>query len=105
MFDTTSTFDISANSGKIEKGVTYIIKALGSVDWQSYGAPSEAKVGTIFTAEKDGTQTTESGEVYLFESTLIPFDSAPDVNQVAHSYEKRGYLTQYWPIRVQNKTV
>ncbi len=105
MFDTTSTFEMSVNSGKIEKGVTYIIKTLGSVDWQSYGASSEAKVGTIFTAEKDGTQTTESGEVYLFESTLTPFDNAPDVNQVAHSYEKRGYLTQYWPIRVQNKTV
>jgi hypothetical protein len=105
MFDSTSTFEMSVNSGKIEKGVTYIIKTLGSVNWQSYGAPDGAKVGTIFTAEIDGPQTTESGEVTLFESTLIPFESAPDVNQVAHSYEKRSYLTQYWPVRVQNKSV
>jgi len=63
MFDTTSSFEISVDSGKIEKGVTYIIKTLGSVNWQSYGAPTGASVGTIFTATKDGSQTTESGQV------------------------------------------
>lgn len=105
MFDSTSTFDISVNSGKIEKGVTYIIKSLGSVNWQDYGASSNASVGTIFTSTKDGSQTTESGEVTLFESTLTAFESAPDVNAVSHSYEKRGYLTQFWPIKIQNKAV
>ncbi len=51
-------------------------------------------------------------EFYLYDNpissmevTLASLENSPDVNAVSHSYEKRGYLTQFWPIRIQNKAV
>jgi len=102
MFDTTSSFVKTANSGDIETDVTYIIKTLGSVNWKDYGAPDGYKVGTIFTATSDGSGAVESGEVYLFESTMTPFENS---NYSYHSYEKNNYLSQFWPISIQNKNV
>jgi hypothetical protein len=102
MFDTTFTFEESVNSGLIESGVAYIIKTLGTVNWKNYGAPDGYAVGTIFTATEDGSQTVESGEVYLFESILTPF---PNSRYVIHSYQKNNYLSQFWPIQIQNKSV
>ena len=100
MFDSSNDFEEFINSGFIETGVTYIIKTLGTVDWKSYGAPDSYSVGTIFTATSDGSDVNESGEVYLFETTLTPFDGN---TFVIHSYEKNNYLSQYWPIQIQNK--
>ncbi len=102
MFDTTSSFEKTANSGDIQSEVTYIIKTLGSVNWKDYGAPDGYSVGTIFTATSDGSGTTESGEVLLFESTLTPFSGS---NYAIHSYQKNNYLSQFWPISIQNKAV
>ena len=102
MFDTTSSFEKTANSGDIEADVTYIIKTLGSVNWKDYGAPDGYGVGTVFTATSDGSGGTESGEVYLFESTMTPFEES---NYAYHSYEKNNYLSQFWPISIQNKNV
>ena len=102
MFDTTSLFEKTANSGDIEADVTYIIKTLGSVNWKDYGAPDGYGVGTVFTATSDGSGDTESGEVYLFESTMTPFEES---NYAYHSYEKNNYLSQFWPISIQNKNV
>ena len=102
MFDTTSLFEKTANSGDIEADVTYIIKTLGSVNWKDYGAPDGYGVGTVFTATSDGSGGTESGEVYLFESTMTPFEES---NYAYHSYEKNNYLSQFWPISIQNKNV
>lgn len=100
MFDTSNDFEEFVNCGYMEEGITYIIKSLGSVDWKSYGAPDNFAVGTIFTATKDGSFTNESGEVYLFESSLTPFEGN---DFIIHSYEKNGYMSQYWPIEIQNK--
>ena len=102
MFDTTSSFEKTANSGDIQSEVTYIIKTLGSVNWKDYGAPDGYSVGTIFTATSDGSGTTESGEVILFESNLTPFSGS---NYAIHSYQKNNYLSQFWPISIQNKAV
>jgi len=102
MFDTTSSFEKSANSGDIESGVTYIIKTLGSVNWKDYGAPDGYGVGTVFTATSDGSGGTESGEVTLFESTMTPFSGS---NYAINSYQKNNYLSQFWPISIQNKEV
>jgi hypothetical protein len=102
MFDTTSTFEKIANSGDIETDVRYIIKTLGTVDWKEYGAPDGYTVGTIFTATSDGSGNVESGEVYLFESVMTPFENS---NYSYHSYEKNNYLSQFWPISIQNKNV
>lgn len=102
MFDTTSSFVKTANSGDIESNVTYIIKTLGSVNWKDYGAPDGYAVGTIFTATSDGSGAVENGEVYLFESTMTPFENS---NYAYHSYEKNNYLSQFWPISIQNKNV
>jgi hypothetical protein len=100
MFSTTSSFDKTANTGDIESGVTYIIKSLGSVNWKDYGAPDGYGVGTIFTATSDGSGTTESGEVYLFESTMTPFLGS---TYALNSYQKNNYLSQFWPISIQDK--
>jgi len=100
MFSTTSSFDKTANTGDIESGVTYIIKSLGSVNWKDYGAPDGYGVGTIFTATSDGSGTTESGEVYLFESTMTPFSGS---TYALNSYQKNNYLSQFWPISIQDK--
>lgn len=102
MFDTTSSFVKTANSGDIESNVTYIIKTLGSVNWKDYGASDGYKVGTVFTAISDGSGAVESGEVYLFESTMTPFENS---NYSYNSYEKNNYLSQFWPISIQNKNV
>lgn len=102
MFDTASSFEKTANSGDIQSDVTYIIKTLGSVNWKDYGAPDGYGVGTVFTATSDGSGGTESGEVYLFESTLTPFSGS---NYAIHSYQKNNYLSQFWPISIQNKAV
>ena len=102
MFDTTFTFEQIANSGDIESEVTYIIKTLGSVNWKDYGAPDGYGVGTIFTATSDGSGSVESGEVYLFESMMTPFENS---NYSYNSYEKNNYLSQFWPISIQNKNV
>jgi hypothetical protein len=102
MFDTTSSFEKTANSGDIQSEVTYIIKTLGSVNWKDYGAPDGYGVGTIFTATSDGSGTTESGEVILFESNLTPFSGS---NYAIYSYQKNNYLSQFWPISIQNKAV
>ena len=102
MFDTTLSFEKTANSGDIQSEVTYIIKTLGSVNWKDYGAPDGYSVGTIFTATSDGSGTTESGEVILFESNLTPF---PGSNYAIHSYQRNNYLSQFWPISIQNKAV
>ena len=102
MFETTNTFEEIVDTGSIESGVTYIINTIGSVDWISYGAPEGYGVGTIFTAVKDGSGTTESGTVYLFESTLTPFENT---TYVRHSYESNNYLSQFWPVQIQNKNV
>lgn len=102
MFDTTSSFVKTANTGDIETNVRYIIKTLGSVNWKDYGAPDGYTVGTVFTATSDGSGAVESGEVYLFESTLTPFENS---NYSYHSYEKNNYLSQFWPISIQNKNV
>jgi hypothetical protein len=102
MFDTTSSFEKTANSGDIQSEVTYIIKTLGSVNWKDYGAPDGYAVGTIFTATSDGSGTTESGEVILFESNLTPFSGS---NYAIHSYQRNNYLSQFWPISIQNKAV
>jgi hypothetical protein len=100
MFSTTSSFDKTANTGDIESGVTYIIKSLGSVNWKDYGAPDGYGVGTIFTATSDGSGTDESGEVYLFESTMTPFTGS---TYALNSYQKNNYLSQFWPISIQDK--
>lgn len=102
MFDTTSTFEKTTNSGNIESDVTYIIKTLGTVNWKNYGAPDGYAVGTIFTATSDGSGTVESGEVVLFESTMTPFENS---TYAINSYQKNNYLSQFWPISIQNKNV
>lgn len=102
MFNTTSSFVKTANSGDIESNVRYIIKTLGSVNWKDYGAPDGYTVGTVFTATSDGSGAVENGEVYLFESTMTPFENS---NYSYHSYEKNNYLSQFWPISIQNKDV
>jgi hypothetical protein len=102
MFDTTYTFEDSSNSGFIESDITYIIKTLGNVDWKQYGAPEGYRVGTVFKATVDGSGTNESGEVYLFGSILVPFEGS---TFVSHSYQKNNYLSQYWPVEIQNKNV
>lgn len=102
MFNTTSTFEESSNSGFIESGLTYIIKTLGTVDWKKYGAPDGYRVGTVFKATADGSGSNESGEVYLFGSILVPFQGS---TFVSHSYQKNNYLSQYWPVEIQNKSV
>jgi hypothetical protein len=100
MFSTTASFEKTANSGDIESGVTYIIKSLGSINWKDYGAPDGYTVGTVFTATSDGSGTAESGEVYLFESTMTPFTGS---NYAINSYQKNNYLSQFWPISIQDK--
>ncbi len=100
MFSTTASFEKTANSGDIESGVRYIIKSLGSVNWKDYGAPDGYTVGTVFTATSDGSGTAESGEVYLFESTMTPFAGS---NYAINSYQKNNYLSQFWPISIQDK--
>ena len=102
MFDTTYTFEESSNSAFIESGITYIIKTLGSVNWKDYGAPDGYTVGTVFTATADGSGVDETGEVYLFGSMLVPFQGSTFIN---HSYQKNNYLSQYWPVEIQNKNV
>ncbi len=105
MFGTTSTFETSVSTAEIDAGVYYIIKSLGNTNWQKYGAPANAGVGTIFQATKDGVGSTETGEATLFESTNIPFNDKPVVNAVSNSYEKRNYVVQYWPVEIQDKDV
>ncbi len=105
MFGTTSTFETSVSTAEIDAGVYYIIKSLGNTNWQKYGAPANADVGTVFQATKDGVGSTETGEATLFESTNIPFNDKPVVNAVSNSYEKRNYVVQYWPVQIQDKDV
>jgi len=102
MFNTTYTFEESSNSAFIEQGITYIIKTLGSVNWKDYGAPDGYTAGTVFTATADGSGTIESGEVYLFGSILVPFEGS---TFTVHSYGKDNYISQYWPVEIQNKEV
>lgn len=102
MFDTTSSFEETYNSGYIESGIKYIIKTLGSVNWRDYGAPEGYSVGTIFTASADGSGTDETGEVYLFGSTMTSFEGS---NSTSHSYQQNNYISQYWPVEIQNKEV
>jgi hypothetical protein len=102
MFDTTSTFEETYNSGFIESGIKYIIKTLGTVNWAEYGAPEGYSVGTIFTASTDGSGSNETGEVYLFGSTMSNFQGS---NFASHSYQKNNYVSQYWPVQIQNKNV
>ncbi len=105
MFGTTSTFETSVSTAEIDAGVYYIIKSLGNTNWQNYGAPANAGVGTVFQATKDGVGSTETGEATLFESTNVPFNDKPVVNAVSNSYEKRNYIVQYWPVEIQDKDV
>jgi hypothetical protein len=105
MFGTTSSFEADVSTAEIDSGVYYIIKSLGNTNWQNYGAPAGAGVGTIFKATKDGVGSTETGTATLFEGTNTPFDSKPIVNAVSNSYEKRNYVVQYWPVQIQDKSV
>jgi hypothetical protein len=105
MFGTSPDFETSVSTSEIDAGVYYIIKSLGNTNWQNYGAPAGAGIGTIFQATKDGVGSTETGEATLFESTNIPFNNKPVVNAVTNSYEKRNYVVQYWPVQIQDKDV
>jgi len=97
-YGTNSTFEQVVSASNIEEGVDYIIKTLGNTDWSAIGAPSGYGVGTIFTATGISSGT---GEVYTFESTMIPFESAPISNAVFSSYEQGYTIAQFWPYKLQ----
>ena len=104
MFGTNSSFEVTYNASEILSGYLYTIKTLGDTDWKSLGAPEGFAVGTTFKSTQDGPTTT-TGEVYVFGSTMTPFESAPKVNTVFHSYEKRNYIAQFWAYQVNDKEV
>jgi hypothetical protein len=104
MFGTNSAFEVTLNASEILSGYLYTIKTLGDTDWKSFGAPEGFAVGTTFKSTQDGPTTT-TGEVYVFGSTMTPFENAPQVNTVFTSYEKRNYVAQFWAYQVNDKEV
>jgi hypothetical protein len=104
MFGTNATFEVTQNASEILSNYLYTIKTLGNTDWKSLGAPEGFTVGTTFKSVQDGPETS-TGEVYVFGSTMTPFDNAPKVNTVFTSYEKRNYIAQFWAYKVNDKEV
>lgn len=101
-FGTTPTFEVIVPAEDIESGFLYTIQTLGDTNWADLGAPEGYGVGTTFKSTKDGTAST--GTAYVFGSTLKPFDNAPPVNTVFHSYQKRNYIVQFWPYKLRTDT-
>lgn len=98
-FGTNSTFEVIVPAGDIESGFLYTIQTIGNTNWLELGAPEGYTVGTTFKSTKDGIDST--GTAYVFGSTLKPFDNAPPVNTVFHSYQKRNYIVQFWPYKLR----
>jgi microcystin-dependent protein len=46
---------------QIQKNLVYTIEYLGSTNWTTFGAPSSAPVGTVFTATRDGLVSDDVG--------------------------------------------
>ncbi len=96
VYETSAIFEQVVTAGDFIEDVMYVIKTLGNTNWQSIGAPDGANVGTIFTASGLGSGT---GDAYTFESTMTPFESAPEINAVIHSYDKGFKVAQFWPYK------
>jgi len=95
-YGTSAAFEQVVTAGDFIENVKYVIKTLGTTNWQAIGAPEGATVGTVFTASGLGSGT---GDAYAFESTMTPFETAPDINAVIHSYDKGFKVAQFWPYK------
>ena len=65
----------------ILKNASYMIAVLGSTNWQLFGAPAGATVGTIFTATANGSNS-GNGTCYLVGTCVLYGDNDPAAGEM-----------------------
>ena len=86
----------------IAAGQAYMIATLGDTDWQALGADATATQDDIFTALKDGTGLTTTGEVYAVATcVLVDLNSPTEPNTISVQINDDG--STYYASRLKNK--
>lgn len=100
-------FLVVANNNVIQDesiaiGQAYMIATVGNTDWQALGADPTAAQDDIFTALKDGTGLTTTGEVYAVGTCLlVDLNSPTEPNTISVQINDDG--NTYYASRLKNK--
>lgn len=78
----------------IVSGAAYMIATVGSTNWQLFGAPAGAGVGTIFTATANGSNS-GNGTAYLVGTCVLVNDGTPTAGNMAISFSSGDSTAQY----------
>lgn len=97
--DYTSVADES-----IVLGATYMIATVGSTNWQRFGAPAGAGVGTIFTATAAGSNS-GNGTCYLVGTCVLANTASPTAGNMSISMSVGGDSTAVYISKLTNKFV
>jgi len=85
-------------------GATYMIASLGSTNWQLFGAPAGAAVGTIFTATAAGSNS-GNGTAYAVGTCVLVNDGSPTVGNMSVTMAVGGDSTAVYISKLTNKFV
>ena len=85
-------------------GAAYMIAVLGTTDWQSFGAPVGAIVGTIFTATATGSNS-GTGTAYAVGQCVLKDGGTPTVGNMCVTMATAGDSTAVYISKLTNKFV